>query len=353
MPAILDYKCPNCGGTIKFNSSTQQLQCESCDSIFNEEQLSESNALLESAKKESSYDWHPSGTNDVLTGANSYNCKSCGAQIIADETTAASSCPYCGSTVVLAEQLSGVNKPDFVIPFKLDKKAAQGALKRFYKGKWLLPSIFMKESRLNEIKSIYVPFWLFDGGAQADIIFDAIKTTYRSDSKYDYTEDNHYKAYRSGSLDFLNVPVDGSSKMDDAYMEGLEPYNYAELTPFNPAYLSGYLADKYDIDATASFARANERINSSIVTSLSATVTGYSSVKPLNTCVQTLNGCYKYALLPVWLLTNKFNNKNYLYAINGQTGKVCGELPVDNKKLWALSCAVGAVVLALGQFLVF
>ncbi len=353
MAELLEYKCPNCGGNVKFDVTSQQMKCESCDSLFTQKQLSGTNEIPDLSDSQSSYDWQPHGESTQLDGVNGYSCKSCGAQIVADETTVASACPYCGSPVVMMGKVSGMHSPDYVIPFKLDKKAAKAELNKFYKGKWLLPRAFKSGNHLEEMKSVYVPFWLFDCGADAQVVFDATQTRCWSDDEYNYTETSHYNVYRSGTLDFSNIPVDGSSKTDDSYMEGLEPYNFAELTEFNTAYLSGFLADKYDIDANASFPRAKERIENSTSTAIASTVSGYSSVTPCNTCINTHNGFYKYALLPVWMLTSKFNDKKYVYAINGQTGKVAGELPVDKKKLWIISGAIGAVIFALGQFLMF
>lgn len=353
MTELLEYKCPNCGGNVKFDIASQNMKCESCDSVFTQEQLNQADGIPDLSYAESSYEWEPYGESAELEGANSYSCKSCGAQIIADETTAASVCPYCSSPVIMTGKVAGMNQPDYVIPFKLDKKAAQKALRNFYKGKLLLPSVFKSENRIKEMKSVYVPFWLFDCDADASVVFDATQTRTWSDSDWNYTETSFYSVYRAGSLGFSNIPVDGSTKMNDSYMEGLEPYNFSELTQFNPAMLSGFLADKYDVDAKASFPRAKERVENSVYSALKSTINGYSSVTPRNNCIMTSNGHYKYVLLPVWMLKSKFNGKDYVYAINGQTGKVSGELPVDKKKLWMISGAIGAVILALGQFFVF
>ncbi len=353
MSAILDYKCPNCGGAIKYNSTNGKFQCESCDSIFTQEELNRYAEMLNSVPPESSYDWQPDNRGETLDGMNSYSCNSCGAQIVTDGTTAASTCPYCGSPIVLAGQLSGMNKPDCVLPFKLSKDDAVNKLKEFYKGKFLLPKIFKSENRIKEMQGVYVPFWLFGCTANANIVFDATRTRTWSDSNYNYTETKHYNVYRSGRLGFSNIPADGSSKMDDAYMEGLEPFDYKEMAAFDPAYLSGYLADKYDVDATASFPRAESRIENSTGTAIASTVSGYTSVTPRNTSINTTDGSYKYAMLPVWMLTTRYKDKNYIYAVNGQTGKVSGELPVDRKKFFLMLGGIAAAVIAVGQFFVF
>lgn len=353
MDTILDYKCPNCGGSIKYNAENGQFQCESCDSSFTKEQLEKYAKMLDSASEESNYTWESAGNGETLDGMCSYICKSCGAEIIVEETASATQCPYCGNTVVLAGQLSGMNKPDAVIPFKLTKDAARNALKSFYKGKLLLPSVFKSENKLKEMQAVYVPFWLFDCDADANVVFEATNTRRWSDSSYDYTEVSYYNAFRSGSLGFTNIPVDGSEKMDDTYMEGLEPFDYSEMTEFNPAYLSGFAADKYDVDAESSFPRAEKRIEASVAGAFSATVMGYDSVTCKQASVVTQNGSYKYALLPVWMMTSEYKGKRYIFAVNGQTGRVSGELPVDKMKRALLFGGITAVIMAIAQFFIF
>lgn len=149
----------------------------------------------------------------------------------------------------MAGRLAGDLKPDYVIPFKLDKKAAKEGLSRHIKGKRLLPKIFKDQNHIDEIKGVYVPFWLFDTDAEAGIRYKATKVRSWSDSDYIYTETRHYSVIREGSLGFDNVPVDGSSKMEDALMESIEPFNFSEAVDFQTAFLSGYLADRYDISS--------------------------------------------------------------------------------------------------------
>ena len=189
-------------------------------------------------------------TENEESGLRSYVCQSCGGEIVGDATTAATACPFCGNSVVMMEQFSGMLKPDLVIPFKLDKNDAKAAFKKHISGKRLLPKTFKDENHIDEIKGIYVPFWLFDANADASVTYDAETVRTWSDSDYNYTETKYYKAYRSGYTDFAAIPVDGSQKMADDLMESIEPYNLSEAVDFQTAYLAGYFADKYDMTAS-------------------------------------------------------------------------------------------------------
>lgn len=332
MAVMQEYKCPCCGGAIAFDSTVQKMKCPFCDSEFEMEAL---RAYDEELNKEQSdnMQWETQAgsqwSEGETSGLGTYSCKSCGGEIVGDETTGATSCPYCGNPVVFMGQFSGDLKPDYVIPFKLDKKAAKEALLNHYKGKLLLPKVFKDQNHIDEIKGVYVPFWLYDADANANIRYKATRVRCWSDSSYNYTQTSYFSVIRGGNISFERVPVDGSSKMPDDLMESIEPYNFAEATDFQTAYLAGYLADKYDVDAQQSITRANERIKKSVENSFQKTVTGYSSVLPEASYVNLSNGQAKYALYPVWLLNTSWQGKNYLFAMNGQTGKFAGDLPMD------------------------
>jgi DNA-directed RNA polymerase subunit RPC12/RpoP len=291
--------------------------------------------------------WQNGEAGDLV----SYICKSCGGEIVCDRTTAATACPYCDNPVVMQEHFAGMLRPDCVIPFKLDKKAAKEAYQNHLKGKVLLPGAFKDKNHIDEIKGVYVPFWLFDAEAEAKVRYRATRVRTWSDSNYEYTETRYYRVLREGNLGFEHVPVDGSTKMADDLMESIEPFDFSEAVDFQTAYLSGFLADRYDVDAEQSIERANERIKKSTESAFADTVHGYSSVIPESSSVRLSEGKSKYALYPVWLLNTTYQNEKYTFAMNGQTGKFVGNLPVDKKKYWFFFGAGTAVISALVSLL--
>ena len=360
MAQAMEYKCPCCGGAIAFDSSRQKMKCPYCDSEFEIDSLKDYEQELKQEKPDE-MNWETSAGGEweqgETDGMRVYTCQSCGGEIVGDETMAASTCPYCGNNIVLKGQFSGDLRPDYVIPFKLDKKAAKEGLKKHFKGKWLLPRVFSEENHLEEIKGVYVPFWLFDADTDAHIRYKATRVRAWSSGNYDYTETSFYSVIREGSVEFDRVPVDGSSKMADDLMESIEPFDFSEAVDFQTAYLAGYLADKYDVTAEESVARANERIRRSTEEVFEDTVQGlYATVVPENVSIHLKNGKAKYALYPVWLLTTRWRGKQYLFAMNGQTGKFVGDLPVDNGKyfrwLAALTAGFGAAAYILIRFFI-
>lgn len=332
MAVLQEFKCPCCNGAIAFDSTTQQMKCPYCDSEFDVETIQAyQQEINESLEDEMNWD-NSAGqqwADGETAGLHTYVCKSCGGEIVGDDTLAATSCPFCDNPVVLQGQFAGALKPDVVIPFKIDKIGAKSALRNHFKGKRLLPKLFKDEFHLDEVKGVYVPFWLFDSDAKANMRYRATRVRTWSDSRYIYTETQHYHVSRGGTIGFLGVPVDGSEKMNDDMMESIEPFDLSGAVDFNTAYLAGYLADKYDVDAEQSATRANQRIKQSTEDAFRATVCGYSTVSPVSGSIQLQNNKAKYALYPVWLLNTSWNGQNYRFVVNGQTGKLAGNLPMD------------------------
>ena len=353
MPALQQYKCPCCDGAIEFDTQAQKMACPYCGTEFEMETLLAYDQELNSATADNmSWDvqagcnWQEGETE----GLRVYSCQSCGGEIVGDETLGATSCPFCGNPVVMMGQFAGALKPDYVIPFQLDKKQAKEALQKHYMGKRLLPKAFKNQNHIDEVKGVYVPFWLFDADADAHIRYKGTRVRMWSDSRYDYTETSFFNITRAGGIGFEKVPVDGSTKMDDALMESIEPFDFSQAVDFQTAYLAGFFADKYDVDSQMSVERANERIRQSTADAFATTVNGYTTVTPVSTNIALQNGVAKYALYPVWLLTTNWKGQKFTFAMNGQTGKFVGDLPLDKgayrKWLFGIAGIASAIAFA-------
>lgn len=357
MAGLEQFKCPACGGSVEFDAGTQKMKCPYCDSEFDIEAIKEMN-FEESSQHDDSISWESAGgqwQEGETDGMRVYTCESCAGEIIGDENLGSTTCPYCGSKVVMTGQFSGALKPDYVIPFKFDKKQAMKNFETFVNKRKYVPKRFKSDKHIEEIKGVYVPFWLFDGDADADMSFGAEKIKSWTEGKYEYTETEYYNVTRSGNVTFKNIPVDGSEKLADDLMESIEPFHFNEAVDFETAYLAGYLADKYDVDEKASENRANERIKYSVEEALSDTVKGYSRVNGRSSSITIKGGKAKYALYPVWLLSATYNGEAYTFAMNGQTGKFAGDLPVDNKglcKYFGVSTLIWTALIYGGSLLV-
>ena len=344
METLLEYKCPACGGALNFDSDSQNMKCPYCDTEFEVEALQELDEVLQQ-EQPSDYTWEEAlesqWSEEETQNLRTFICQSCGGEIIGDENTAATHCPYCDNPVVMAGQFTGDLRPDLVVPFRLNKKQAKEVLSRHLDKKPLLPKLFKSKNRIESIQGLYVPFWLFDTDADANIRYKATRVHHWSDSEYNYTRTSFYSVFRSGAIGYDNVPVDGSSKMPNDLMESIEPFDLSQAVDFQTAYLAGYLADKFDVEAETCKIRANERIRSSTESAFASTAVGYATVIPEHTDIRLNGSRVRYGLLPVWILTTRYQDELYTFAMNGQTGKMVGNLPIDRKLLWTYLLSIG------------
>ena len=339
-----NYQCPACTGPLRFDSATGKLVCDYCGSTY---EVKEVEALYADKQKASdtAARQRPQGPvwgEEEAAGLTSRTCSSCGAELVCDGTTAATTCPYCGNPTVLGGQLSGKLKPEYIIPFKLDRKAAVQNLNKYYKGKKFLPKAFKEQNHVEEIQGVYVPFWLYDATADARGAYEGEVTESHREGDYIVTNTQHYNVARAGGADFIKVPV--------AHMDAIEPFDYSAIQPFSTAYLPGFLADRYDEDKEKCLPRATRRMENTTRAALRETIDGYSEV---HTKAENINIDIRkahYALLPVWMLHTRWNDKDFLFAMNGQTGKLIGDLPVDPKRVAAWFAGISLplmVILAL------
>lgn len=379
---VTNYQCPACTGPLHYSAKSGKLACDYCGSSFDVAEIEALYARKEAeaaaarqaadakaeaaqaAKDEAAEAAAASGgwdTSDLsrdwgaeADGLRVYSCPSCGAELICDQSTAATACPYCGNPAIVPGQLSGALRPDYILPFRLSKDDAVQALRAHYKGKPFLPRSFTSANHIEQIQGVYVPFWLFDGGAEGAASYRASNTNVYETGDYEITETRHYHVVRAGSLAFEKIPVDASSKMPDDHMDSIEPFDYAQLRPFSTAYLPGYLADKYDVTIDDSRDRADTRCRETLAQALRDTVTGYGACVTEREDIALRRGKVHYALLPVWMLSTKWHGQDFLFAMNGQTGKLVGDLPTDRGRFWGMFAAIAApLTVALTAILQF
>ena len=285
---VTNYQCPACTGPLHFDSATGKLVCDYCGSAYEVADIEaqyaakqkKADSAAEADQKKAARRKASAPVWDEMEAASltSYTCTTCGAELVCDATTAATNCPYCGNPTVLGGQLSGKLKPEYIIPFRMDKKTAIENLKKYYKGKAFLPKAFKESNHIEEIQGVYVPFWLYDATADARGAYEGEVTESHREGDYVVTNTQHYNVARAGEADFIKVPVDGSSKMPDAHMDAIEPFDYSVIQPFSTAYLPGFLADRYDEDEEKCLPRATRRMENTTRAALRETIDVYSEV---------------------------------------------------------------------------
>ncbi len=361
----INYKCPNCGAPLAFNIEKQNWSCDFCLSEFSEKQMRGMGQDASEKTDERGRDYtHKSYHTEAWrvpqgerfdNDTQAYSCPSCGGKIITDRNTVATFCPYCRNPAVMASRLEDERRPSRLVPFKLDKQHVIAAMKNAVRRKPLLPSAFRRQIDRGEVTGLYAPYWLFGAQAKGFISGRGTRIHVWRDSKYEYTKTDTYLVERGGDMVYDDIPVDGSTRLDDGLMRALEPFDMHEMRDFLTSFLSGHFAEDYDVDAASAADTAFERMENYTEQTLRGMVSGYSGFTIENSiCRRSGENC-SYVMLPVWLYTSRFNGKTYTYAMNGQTGKLSGRLPVSAARaaVWftGLFAAISGLSLLVGGWL--
>ncbi len=367
MSTVIQYKCPNCGADMSFDSQTGQLRCASCGRLDNIEQMAGnkhhggdySYKMDEDDKKaaDAAFDHDFADNSDTDEPSNhstfegnevkEYHCNNCGAVLITDTQTVATTCSFCGAGVVLSDRLSGNLAPAKVVPFSINKQQAQEAFKKWCKKGLLTPKDFMTADRIKNITGIYVPFWLYDlnGRGEAEATCTRVRTY--TLGEWIYTETKYYHVVRKVDLNYSRIPCDASKKMEDGMMDKLEPYVYSNLKEFNMPYLAGYVAEKYDFDDEEMLPRMKDRVNTYVDHYIHSTISGYTTVNYHRKDINIRKRKAEYTLMPVWMVCYDYRQAEHIFAMNGQTGKVVGTPPLSKKKIasWFAGISMGSFVI--------
>ena len=381
--SALSFKCPNCGGELLFDPSQQQYKCEYCDSTFSQQQLDELSPIHGQEYTEASDDAEPSGADTVSGDESSetgekpegegegqgtaenqenghnavvYSCPSCGAEIVTDETTAATFCFYCHNPVVLEGRVTGEYLPDWVIPFKIDRKEAEKKFRSYIKGKRYVPKAFYEDSQIEKLSGVYYPYWVYECSIDGQLSAEGTKLQVWRTGETEYTRTSIYDVERAGRIEIHNLLRNALKKTNRELVENVQPFRMKDVSPFKMGYLSGFLAEKRDMEQDAFRDELQGETKGYAQKMLKNTAGGYSVLKERASNYHIGRENWYYTLLPVWVLTYKsLGDKIFYFAMNGQTGTVCGKLPIDKGKLALHSIAIGAVVAVLcliGGFLI-
>lgn len=329
--AGVTYKCPSCGGYLAFDPDTQGWKCPFCSSEFQE-----SDVVNQPSPQ-------PQAEGQVV-----YRCDSCGSEIATDETTVATHCYYCHSPVVLQGKMTSDMRPDSVLPFAIDKDAAVDGFMKWVKTKRFVPNGFFSKQQVERMTGVYYPHFVAECEVEGELEGEALNVSVHTSSQYVITKTDHYHVRREGRMTFRSILRPALTKANRKLSEGIHPFPLENEKPFSPAYLSGFLAERRDIDASSIESDIAQEVENYVKPLLEESV-HYDS-ESLRASSRMRRCESRYVLLPTWILTypNKKNKDDpYYYAMNGCTGEVCGKLPIDKKKLWLSGLGTGAIIFVI------
>lgn len=344
------FPCGACGADVVWNPGAAALKCPYCG---NETALPTSSdqvverPLEEALKAPRSLGW----------GAErkSVRCTKCGATTTFDPGVSASRCAFCATpAVVEAPTASDHVRPAGLLAFVVDQSAASQRFRTWVSGLWFRPNDLKSKSSVTAMQGVYVPFWTFDA---------LTHNRWTAEAGYHYTVqveaiENGKRVLRSetrtrwepaaGFLEkpFDDVPVPASKGLPPGLARGIEPFPTGGLVPYDPQYLSGFLAEEYAVDLPDAVTTAKERMTREIYAACGSEVPG-DTHRNLQVSTAWSGLTCKNALLPVWISAYEYAGKPFRFLVNGVTGKVDGHAPFSAVKI---ALAIAAVIAALVLF---
>lgn len=348
--AVIQYKCPQCGSDLVFDAESGMLSCDSCgyrDSAASYEKAHPD--ARPDAKVPESEDG--SGAEDTAahfheTDGRQYQCNNCGAILITDNDTTATSCSFCGAPMILGDRLEGELAPVKIIPFQISREEARTQFRKWCRNGRLTPKGFMTADRIKNITGMYVPYWLYDIHADGTVRAECTRVRSYDRGEYTYTQTSYYDVYRKASLSYKKVPADASEKLNDEMMDRLEPFRYEELEDFRMPYLAGYVAEKYNYTSDALLGRVKNRVSQYAEQYIRQSIRGYSTTVIRNQDTRFRNNRCYYTLLPVWMVCYDYKDSEHTFLMNGQTGKIVGKPPISRAKVakWFSLVTLGSFI---------
>lgn len=353
---VITYKCPNCGGELVFDPKSQKYRCGYCLSEFFPQEAEQSAGLGKEQKEEGSKSDQQANPAKETAEAWAYTCPNCGAELITDATTAASFCCYCHNPVVFSGQVSGRFLPNKILPFSIDRKAAVEQFLREGKRKFFVPKDFYSKAQIEKFSGVYFPYWIYGGKFRAAYRARGNRIRIWRTGDMEYTETSVYDVERIGRIEVEGLLHNALQKTDRELVESVQPYRMDALVPFSMGYLSGFMAERRDMEKEAFEERTREQRDGMLKRALRSEAAAYDTLTGESLAAEAEKETWEYAMFPVWMVTYQGKNgKTYYYAMNGQSGRVSGEFPIVKGRLFltAFFCGLAAFLLVLaGGYLI-
>ncbi len=333
-----NYNCKNCGAVLYWDVDEGCLKCKYCDSKFQPYEFEDHTDTKEEVPSEETDKEYTNA--DAGEDMSVYECKNCGGEIVTLKTTMATICPYCGEAVSITSKSVGSFRPEVCIPFAKDKKEILELYKKFVNRSFLTPSKFKEQNTIEKVQGLFAPFYLHSMKDHSKHVFEGQTISTHRSGDDQVTTHKVYELVLEADGRFQRLPTDGSVRIDDKLMDALEPFDYSGCKPYNPAFMAGFAAEQTDENKENLMSRAQQRVKDAMKVKAQANFSGYSNVTLKSDAHRISDHTSEYVMLPVWLLNVKYKDEKYTFAVNGQTGKVVGKLPMDKWKLAGITAGV-------------
>ena len=306
----MNRKCPKCGAELILDNNNKKLKCEYCRSNFD----------LEEIKKEL------------------YICEDCGIQVISSSNL--TSCIYCNSKKITQKDYNSKNNINYIVPFKITKKEATTAFKKMCKNKWFMPKSFNINKKSQEIKSLYIPFSLCNCDTTGVLETECDKINTWNSGGYKYTKTDKYKSIRGGNISFENILVNFSNNFNNEMLDTINPFDLTKMKCFEDNYYKDFLIEENIKNKDTITKEIQNKTKNYFKEEMKKDIKKYNQIKEIDSSINLYNLDISYILLPVWFLNIKHRKKSYMFLMNGQTGKINNNVPIDKTRivfLWVSS----------------
>jgi hypothetical protein len=267
-------------------------------------------------------------------------------------------CPFCGAPMVAqAKAADPLIAPDALLPAKVTRDQATGEIKRWLQSRWFAPNALKRFARPEGINGVYLPFWDYDADTFSEYT-GARGQHYYETEYYTETDSNGNTVQRSQQVmrtawypamgrvqrHFDGVLVAASKAVHENKLDALEPWDLESMRPYEPAYLAGFKAQRYQLELPDGFQKASSEMENEIANDVRRDIGG-DEQRIDNVETNYANVMFRHLLLPVWIGAYRFRDHVYQVAVNARTGEVQGERPYSTAKIAALVAAILAVIL--------
>ncbi|MBP5701638.1 MAG: hypothetical protein J6W85_04250 [Lachnospiraceae bacterium] len=338
------FVCPNCGANINFDPGKQLLHCDFCDTDLSPDSVIQKDDAVESTYTESEADANSeTGFKEYTTTI--YTCKECGGEILAYDNTVATFCSYCGASTVLSSRIGKERAPEYIIPFKITKEQSAELYRKAVKKALFAPAYMKEDTVIEKFRGIYMPYWIYDFKENRPASLRG-QEDHRSG---DYIIHTHYDINTNVDAEYNGLAYDASSQFNDNLSEAIAPFDFNTAVPFNTTYMSGFYADAADTDAKLYADQARMIVTADIYNNIARD----PAVKKITLKTDSMSNLApektesRLGYFPVWFLSCKNKDRITYAVINGQTGEVATDIPIDFKKYLISSLIVTIPLFAL------
>ncbi|MBN1921859.1 MAG: hypothetical protein JW892_11475 [Anaerolineae bacterium] len=364
---VVDFKCPNCGAPTAYSVEDGGLRCQHCGYYeppkravvgkgaesfeFKVETLEQ---LAAQATAQSAHGWGEARKE--------LHCQNCQARTVLPQEALSYTCPFCGSNKVIQQDAAqDALRPRFLLPFQVTLERCAPLTQTWLGSSWMIPGDLKRLARVADFVPIYLPFWTFDATTRAGWkaqVGHTVTERYRSGGEWK-TRTRTVWRWESGKVaqTFDDLPLLGTAKLSRVLMSRIERFDMAQLTPYEPKFLAGMRALAYDVALEPAWKAARERMRETTREACRDQASS-SQIRSFSMSLDFADESWRYILAPVYVAVYQYQGQPYQVMINGQSGEISGQRPVDWTKVWLAIAAllapgiiaslIGVLTLVLG-----